>query len=69
MRLTTVERERITDSMLKIQSVRANLDEIDDAKIPNAGEIGACLATADRSLRQALGYARPADEPETKKPE
>ncbi len=55
--------------MLKIQSVRANLDEIDDAKIPNAGEIGACLATADRSLRQALGYARPADEPETKKPE
>ncbi len=60
MRLTTVERERITDSMLKIQSVRANLGEVDSAKIPKANEIEACLEAADQSLKEALGYARPA---------
>ncbi len=59
MRLTPVERERITDSMLKIQSVRASLDEMDQAKIPNSGEIEECLETADRSLKEALGYSRP----------
>lgn len=69
MRLTTVERERITDSMLKIQSVRANLDAIDNEKIPNADEIDACLKSADQSFRQALGYARPSDAPARKKPE
>ena len=59
MRLTPVERERITDSMLKIQSVRASLDEMDQSKIPNSEEIGECLASADRSLKEALGYSRP----------
>ena len=58
MKLTTVERERITDSMLKIQSVRANLDEVDDSKIPNAEAIEECLESADHSLRKALGYAQ-----------
>lgn len=58
MRLTTVERERITDSMLKIQSVRASLDKVDEAKIPQVEEIESCLDNADHQLRIALGYAR-----------
>ncbi len=58
MKLTTVDRERITDSMLKIQSVRANLNEIDDSKIPNADAVDQCLETADASLKEALGYRR-----------
>ena len=59
MRLTTVERERMTDSLLKIQSARANLNEIVDGKIPNAEELDHCLETANQSLKQALGYAKP----------
>ena len=58
MTLTTVERERITDSILKIQSVRASLDEVDEGKIPNVGEIESCLDSADHNLKVALGYAR-----------
>ena len=58
MKLTPVERERITDSMLKIQSVRASLDEVDESKIPNVEEIESCLESADHSLKIALGYAR-----------
>jgi hypothetical protein len=58
MKLTIVERERITDSMLKIQSVRASLDEVDDSKIPNVEDIERCLESADHSLKVALGYAR-----------
>jgi hypothetical protein len=59
MKLTTVDRERITDSMLKIQSVRANLHEVDNSKIPNADEVDTCLETADASLKEALGYRKP----------
>jgi hypothetical protein len=58
MKLTTVDRERITDSMLKIQSVRANLSELDDSRIPNADEVESCLETADASLKEALGYRK-----------
>ena len=58
MKLTTVERERITDSMLKIQAARATLDEVDDGKIRNSGEIDECLKTADKNLKAALGYAK-----------
>jgi len=65
MKLTTVERERITDSMLKIQAVRASLDEVGEAKIPNADEIETCLETADQSLKTALGYARSGSQPDT----
>jgi hypothetical protein len=44
--------------MLKIQSVRANLNELDDSKIPNADEVESCLETADASLKEALGYRK-----------
>lgn len=55
--LTLVERERITDSMLKIQSVRSSLESVDDDKVPDMLEIETCLENADQNLRAALGYA------------
>jgi hypothetical protein len=54
--LTLVERERITDSVLKIQSVRSSLEQVDDEKIPSKEEIEHCLESADHDLRAALGY-------------
>lgn len=54
MTLTNVEREKITDSMLKIQSVRASLEDLDDTKIPDYDEIAGCLSIVDKNLRLAL---------------
>jgi hypothetical protein len=54
--LTSVERERITDSVLKIQSVRNSLDFVDESKLPAKAEIETCLESADQNLRTALGY-------------
>jgi hypothetical protein len=54
--LTLSERERITDSMLKIQSVRNSLDMVDEDKVPSMDKIETCLKSADDSLRTALGY-------------
>jgi hypothetical protein len=56
MNLTTVDRERITDSMLKIQSARAALHEVDEEKIPHRDEIDCCLENTDHNLKIALGY-------------
>ncbi len=39
MKLTQAERERITDSVLKIQSVRASLDHMDEDKVPKLEEM------------------------------
>ena len=58
MKLTTVERERITDSILKLQSVRGSLDKVEEGKIPHAEEIESCLEDADHNLKVALGYQR-----------
>jgi len=57
--LTRVERERITDSVLKIQSARLALKEVDHGKIPSQEEIETCLEDADENLRTALGYRNP----------
>jgi hypothetical protein len=54
MSLTNVEREKITDSVLKIQSVRASLEDIDETKIPDYSEIEGCLTVVDKNLRLAL---------------
>jgi len=54
MPLTKLEREVLTDSMLKIQSVQASLDHIDGNKVPDHAEIEECLENADKSLRTAL---------------
>jgi hypothetical protein len=54
MALNRVEREKITDSVLKIQSARASLETMDSSKIPSYDEIQSCLKSADKSLTQAL---------------
>lgn len=54
MPLTRVEREKITDSVLKIQSARASLERMDRGKIPEIDEIQSCLKAADKSLSLAL---------------
>ena len=54
MPLSRVDRERITDSVLKIQSVRAQLDHLDDTKISEIEEIKDCLDDADDNMRDAL---------------
>jgi hypothetical protein len=54
MSLTTLEREVITDSMLKIQSVQASLDQIDGSKLLDIDEIHSCLRTANKSFSAAL---------------
>jgi hypothetical protein len=61
MKLNLVDRERISDSVLKIQSVRASLDKMDDEKIPRLEEMNECLKGVDHGLREALGYARGAE--------
>jgi hypothetical protein len=57
--LTRLEREVITDSMLKIQSIEASLSEIDGSKIIDIDEIHGCLKTANRSFRAALRSGPP----------
>lgn len=54
MNLTKSEREKITDSMLKIQSASGVLEEFDDAKIPHVEDIQHCLKDADKTLQLAL---------------
>jgi hypothetical protein len=61
MQLSNVDRERMQDSMLKIQSIRASLGAIDDGKIPNASAVHECLNAADESLKEALGYKKPGE--------
>lgn len=58
MKLTETERERISDGVLKIQSVRASLDHVGKSKIENREEIEECLEDVDDRLREALGYGR-----------
>jgi len=58
MKISNVERERITDSVLKIQSVRASLERVDEKKIPKLDEMEECLDGVDRGLREVLGYPR-----------
>ena len=54
MYLTRVEREAITDSVLKIQSIQASLVQVDEAKVPDMEEIHSCLKTAQTNLRAVL---------------
>jgi hypothetical protein len=54
MALTRSERERITDSRLKIQAIANSLLGVDPKKIPHLEEIQTCLEGADESLGGAL---------------
>ena len=56
MKLTETEHERITDGVLKIQSVRASIDHLDKSKVPNKEDLEECLENVDESFREALGY-------------
>jgi hypothetical protein len=58
MGLSQLEKEVITDSMLKIQSIQASLSHIDGAKLAAIDEIRCCLRTANNSFRAALRGTR-----------
>jgi hypothetical protein len=57
--MTKLEREVLTDSLLKIESIQASLENIDDSRIPDAEDINDCLESADKSFRQALREGAP----------
>jgi hypothetical protein len=52
--LTRVDKQRLQDSRLRIQSIVDALGGVDPAKVPNYAEIGECLREAERSLQIAL---------------
>ena len=54
MSLTRVEKERISDSRLKLQSVAKSLKHVDPKKVRNIDEIQDCLEDADQNLGGAL---------------
>jgi hypothetical protein len=54
MALSRVERAKITDSALKIQSAQASLRELDENKVEDFEGIKDCLETAGTNLREAL---------------
>jgi hypothetical protein len=63
MQLSRVEREAITDSVLKIESIQASLEQLDEAKIPEVGEIQNCLELSDQKLRDVLKEDQPQADP------
>jgi hypothetical protein len=54
MPLTRLEREAITDSVLKVQSIQASLEQVEEARIPDREKIESCLETVDKNLRVVL---------------
>ena len=54
MALTQVEKERVSDSRLKIQSVNNSLKHVDSKKVPHFAEIQECLEEAEETLGGAL---------------
>jgi hypothetical protein len=63
--LTRVEKERITDSRLKVQSIANSLKHVDPNKIRRFEEIQECLEDADKSLGEALRSSPPNVSPDT----
>ena len=54
MRLTRLEKERIADSKLKIQSIAESLGKVDPNKVEDFEDIQDCLKAANKSLSGAL---------------
>ena len=54
MRLTRLEKERLTDSRLKLQSVANSLKHVDPRKVQDIDEIKECLENAENNIRRAL---------------
>ena len=52
--LKRVERERISDSLMKLQAVSNSLNRVDPSKVPDLGDIKECLEDADKILGRAL---------------
>lgn len=63
MQLSRVEHEAITDSVLKIESIQASLEQLDEGRIPELGEIHNCLELSDRKLRSVLRGSRTQGDP------
>jgi hypothetical protein len=59
MALTQVEKERIADMRLKLQSAANSLKHIEAKKVPGHQEIEECLEDADKSLGSALRSPKP----------
>lgn len=53
------DREKLTDTLLHVESARSALDQVEDAKVPKGDEVEECLENAQQSLREALGYLKP----------
>jgi hypothetical protein len=66
MALTRVERERISDSRHKVQSITNSLKHVDPKKVPEFEKIEECLEDADRSLGEALRLSPPSASPGTR---
>jgi hypothetical protein len=64
MALKRVEKERIKDSLLKLQSVANSLNQVDSTEIPHLEDVQECLEDADEILGGAL---RSSDSGESKK--
>ena len=54
MALKRVEKERIKDSLLKLQSVANSLNQVDSTEIPHLEDVQECLEDADKILGGAL---------------
>jgi hypothetical protein len=50
MALKRVEKERIKDSLLKLQSVANSLNQVDSTEIPKLEHVQECLDDADKVL-------------------
>ena len=59
MALTRLERERITDTRLKLQSAANTLSQLDPGKVPDFEDIQDCLEGAEKSLGSALRLSKP----------
>jgi hypothetical protein len=55
MRLTRLEKERLADGRLKLQSVADSLKHVDPSKVESLEEIQDCLEAAEDSIRSSLG--------------
>ena len=62
MQLSRVEREAITDSVLKIESIQASLEQVEEGKIPEVEEIQSCLELSDQKLRSVLREGQPQED-------
>jgi hypothetical protein len=59
MQLTRTEKERISDSRHKIQSVTKSLREVDPKKVEDFQGIQDCLQGAEKNLGKALRSSNP----------